>query len=775
MSFGWSAGDIIATLKLLHQIGSALKDSGGASSEYQDTQSFFKCLSGTLQLLHGLQSTPIDPYLALNLREQCDHIRVPLQAFLGDVGKRFEPALGSDSKRKAIFASPRKIQWALSDSKKVKTLQARLAVPMAAVGILLGRQTVQTTLRLPDDIRDRISRVIDTRTARTTALLRQLDDKMDLLSTSRTTSTDTLNQHLQDLKISTSGDIATVAIEHREGIGKLADNLGQVLNAQRDCIKANTNIRETLKDLSVAHSASTDLVLGTLCRTGENAATAVRVQALEGRAQSASLHRKLDQVGTSVGAIQSLLEGLSATQLSSDTYMSKSEAIRALRNILKSVWLLLSSIHALIRELVYVWYPQVELRLTYIRLLLAPYLIVFHRNLIQPLLMGGDHFLFEDAIGRMKRLPCMQFQHWDIFYTFLLDSFRDSPGLSWVISERFMVMNRYNNYPINRKLWRALIQPNYKVAMSMLLDFKNIRHGRCADPGCPGRIKFETAEDVCVCPKCGKHLLVLKESHDLPTETFNQSPSEALGSTIDTSSMFGLESESLNVDGSVFPRASSSQEIEIAAFKRVTWEERKLQWIDLSFTTSIKNGKKEGEHGNISARGLEIPSSAPQPPMYVRALYGYEADLQTELSFRRGDVVQVITQPERGWGDGIINGVRGWFPSNFCQVITDPEEVLEAQLNGFKGAADFWVPQATPDGRLFYFNTETGESRRDSERSEWTVRLAADQQFGTAKAMMSPSTQPDVQPRRACARRLCTREAWEDAPFFTARISLLTL
>jgi hypothetical protein len=33
MSFGWSAGEIIAALKLLQQIGVALKDSGGACSE----------------------------------------------------------------------------------------------------------------------------------------------------------------------------------------------------------------------------------------------------------------------------------------------------------------------------------------------------------------------------------------------------------------------------------------------------------------------------------------------------------------------------------------------------------------------------------------------------------------------------------------------------------------------------------------------------------------------------------------------------------------------
>ena len=141
--------------------------------------------------------------------------------------------------------------------------------------------------------------------------------------------------------------------------------------------------------------------------------------------------------------------------------------------------------------------------------------------------------------------------------------------------------------------------------------------------------------------------------------------------------------------------------------------------------------------------------------MYVRALYDYDADDRTSLSFRQGDVIQVITQLESGWWDGIIDGVRGWFPSNYCAVVTGSEEdvgdgghnagaedvsgessteddydddfteVLDSEGNPrddasrlpIEGAeskeqdqAAFWIPQATPHGRLYYFNTLTGVS-----------------------------------------------------------------
>lgn len=147
-------------------------------------------------------------------------------------------------------------------------------------------------------------------------------------------------------------------------------------------------------------------------------------------------------------------------------------------------------------------------------------------------------------------------------------------------------------------------------------------------------------------------------------------------------------------------------------------------------------------------------SVSPAGQLYVRALYDYDADDRTSLSFRQGDIIQVITQLESGWWDGVIHGVRGWFPSNYCAVVNAPfddgrgsragldseadeseDDYAEPQMgldqsfgrgavNGVLAHHDamttsvqeeaaFWIPQATPDGRLFYFNTLTGDSRME--------------------------------------------------------------
>ena len=153
---------------------------------------------------------------------------------------------------------------------------------------------------------------------------------------------------------------------------------------------------------------------------------------------------------------------------------------------------------------------------------------------------------------------------------------------------------------------------------------------------------------------------------------------------------------------------------------------------------------------SLGMNGQVLPPTA----LYVRALYDYASDDRTSLSFRQGDTIQVLTQLASGWWDGVINDVRGWFPSNYCIVVTGPEDStakdappstsggdvvsdsgtdddyeevdnlyepryepkndgsqqsIEDVDKGIEEAA-FWIPQATPDGRLFYFNTLTGVS-----------------------------------------------------------------
>ncbi|TFK40718.1 ras guanine nucleotide exchange factor domain-containing protein [Crucibulum laeve] len=156
--------------------------------------------------------------------------------------------------------------------------------------------------------------------------------------------------------------------------------------------------------------------------------------------------------------------------------------------------------------------------------------------------------------------------------------------------------------------------------------------------------------------------------------------------------------------------------------------------------------------------------------LFCRALYDYDAQDASALSFRRGDIIEVLTQQPSGWWDGLLGDERGWFPSNYVTIITDEEaeaafagsdfgtqngrptethpdpsvvdmshammgstqaeneEWLDNELSYRNGSAahgrttpgnpsqpssDFWMPEVTADGQIYYVNTHTGQRSRD--------------------------------------------------------------
>jgi son of sevenless-like protein len=139
---------------------------------------------------------------------------------------------------------------------------------------------------------------------------------------------------------------------------------------------------------------------------------------------------------------------------------------------------------------------------------------------------------------------------------------------------------------------------------------------------------------------------------------------------------------------------------------------------------------------------------------FCRALYDYDAQDPSALSFRRGDIIEILTQQPSGWWDGLLGEERGWFPSNYVVLISDEEAEtafaqaeIEAQATAatqtqpqsalgndpsFRGiqneqqewldnelgketsnhgpqdvtrnggqSSDFWMPEVTPDGQVF--------------------------------------------------------------------------
>ncbi|KAG0293172.1 hypothetical protein BGZ98_002286, partial [Dissophora globulifera] len=78
-------------------------------------------------------------------------------------------------------------------------------------------------------------------------------------------------------------------------------------------------------------------------------------------------------------------------------------------------------------------------------------------------------------------------------------------------------------------------------------------------------------------------------------------------------------------------------------------------------------------NNNINIIGGDEEDDDTEPFLVVRALYPFLSEDQTSMSFQKNDLIQVLTQQESGWWYGYCRGNRGWFPSNYVEVITNDD------------------------------------------------------------------------------------------------------
>ncbi|NWX40227.1 DNMBP protein, partial [Steatornis caripensis] len=98
----------------------------------------------------------------------------------------------------------------------------------------------------------------------------------------------------------------------------------------------------------------------------------------------------------------------------------------------------------------------------------------------------------------------------------------------------------------------------------------------------------------------------------------------------------------------------------------------------------------------LSFRSHQLSQSALlEVPAYslgqARALMDLSAQLEEELDFREGDVINIVGVPEPGWFEGELRGHRGIFPEGFVELLTplrapgtsvDPEPTGTCDTNG---------------------------------------------------------------------------------------------
>jgi hypothetical protein len=227
---------------------------------------------------------------------------------------------------------------------------------------------------MPSEIQARIAHTIDTAIdTRISPQTLAIDNEVKAISAAQKTSSKLIEGTIRDVGKSTAAEIQkhsqeitldlqnkfnTLSISHKacaEGMVKIEDQSWTTLEAvQNYTIESRTasmTVQEMISDLSTRQSQSTDIVLRRVIQTGQETAHAIERHSSASRDQASSLHQKLDRMNWLMVTVKDRMGDLSIAQRSARLSTSNSEIEKAISSIQRSVWLLVSALHVLIREL----------------------------------------------------------------------------------------------------------------------------------------------------------------------------------------------------------------------------------------------------------------------------------------------------------------------------------------------------------------------------------------------------------------------------------------
>ncbi|XP_013855561.1 growth arrest-specific protein 7 [Austrofundulus limnaeus] len=97
---------------------------------------------------------------------------------------------------------------------------------------------------------------------------------------------------------------------------------------------------------------------------------------------------------------------------------------------------------------------------------------------------------------------------------------------------------------------------------------------------------------------------------------------------------------------------------------------------------------------------------------YCRSLYRFSGDQhQQGLDFEAGEIIKVVQVLPGGWWEGEKDGVRGWFPSSYVQVLEKAASLSQLPVEDLKDPLPpQWRCYMSPQGRRYYVNTTNNET-----------------------------------------------------------------
>ncbi|XP_055746409.1 growth arrest-specific protein 7-like [Salvelinus fontinalis] len=97
---------------------------------------------------------------------------------------------------------------------------------------------------------------------------------------------------------------------------------------------------------------------------------------------------------------------------------------------------------------------------------------------------------------------------------------------------------------------------------------------------------------------------------------------------------------------------------------------------------------------------------------YCKSLYSFSGDQhQQGLTFEVGEILKIVQPLPGGWWEGELDGVRGWFPASYVQVLEKTASMTSLPVEDLgEPLPQHWKCYMSPQGRHYYVNTASNET-----------------------------------------------------------------
>jgi hypothetical protein len=456
--FGFSFGDFVAAIEVIHKVTQALKRSSGARSHFHQTVADLESFETVLRSVEALSPTTSSPDAIGAIRLCAFKCHPPLNHFLQRI-RFYEQHMGrpSGSKTqivKSVTGSFWKAKWAIKIEQEVAKLKADIGPLLEAINVLLqiesrqqGAATHDAVKGLVDDVTSGFDRMMLAVQEQTLATRR-----IDLRITDMHLETQTVMQKLPQLATSAQLDgllSMTESVSAKVGSTVTNDHTDQLTSLQQ----ASSVTHMTTMAFAERQEIQT-LQMGQKIQDVHSMLGAMK---LSDRSHSQPTTKPTFDSPTSMPppcrdplGMPSHWSKPSKTADSGLYYRSQSHLLLS-----SMCRLLVSAVMALV-----LMFPNIQSQLrTFMTLLKSPSLLL------------SNSIMVTDALNRTKLLPYEYFCNWALFQPWLEGSFKDLPGESRVRRGDFamFVPMRDRTAPVLRgEHWKRSVFPGDRVVMSML-------------------------------------------------------------------------------------------------------------------------------------------------------------------------------------------------------------------------------------------------------------------------------------------------------------------